>query len=189
MHFVRMLEKPVGLPWAPIPSCTQENLGGESMKNFIVPKLWAAPPRETQGQPRIRPETVWTRLSSPSQSCRASAGPASPVTKWTVGSNGVWNASSSGVNRTLVLLKDGPTLPAWFLFFSPKPWKAGFKSLPQRSPRRQQVTLHPLPAPQLALSSFWGQKVFMRLIRDGGGGVRILAICPEKFGLIIYMCI
>lgn len=29
----------------------------------------------------------------------------------------------------------------------------------------------------------------MRLIRDSGGGVRILAICPEEFRLIIYMCI
>lgn len=29
----------------------------------------------------------------------------------------------------------------------------------------------------------------MTLIRDGAGGVGILAICPEEFRLIIYICI
>lgn len=71
-----------------------------------------------------------------------------------------------------------------------------FRSLPQmRNPRGHQATLHPLPSPldgrlwDMAPSSFGEQVVFMRLIRDGGGGVGILGICPEEFRLIIYICI
>ena len=41
----------------------------------------------------------------------------------------------------------------------------------------------------MALSLFWEQEVFMTLIRDGGRGAGMPAICPEEFRLIIYRCI